>query len=327
MKINRLLAVLLLVICLIGAQLCMCACNTTPESSNDTTNPPDETEDNIVAEQKIARVVVMFGQSNMEGCSYKRLLLDKGVSKTKYEEYLAGYSNVKISYVVPWNPAQSSRNSFIPTALGMGGQDDRFGPEVGIAEYLTDKGYQSVFLVKYSFGGTSLHNNWRSPSSGGATGALYTGAVEYVLNAMKVLENMDYYPVIDAICWMQGESDADGTLKDDTIPKSYFDLQKNFMADLRDAFAYYGNVNGIGFVDAGISACPYWKYRDIVNGAKYTISQLDDLNSYFATDKLEYKSEPSYGADDAHYDCLSEIELGHLFGQHLTKYLDRSIEL
>ncbi len=318
MKIKRVIAILMSVIC----APCLFACGA-PQSDGEN---DEVTEDNAVAGPNVARVVVLLGQSNMEGASYKTLLRSKGVSKAKYEEYLAGYPNVKISYVVPWNPAQSSRNGFLPTALGMGGQDNRFGPEVGIAEYLTESGYESVFLVKYSYGGTSLHKEWRSPSSGGKTGELYDGAVEYVLNAMATLENADYYPVIDAICWMQGESDAD---KSEDAANAYFDLQTNFIKDLRDDLAFYGHGAGIGFVDAGISDCALWKYQKTVNDAKYAVAQADELNTYFSTidAELEYMNEPSYGADIAHFDCLSEIKLGHMFGQSLERYLQRKTDL
>lgn len=299
----------------------LCACNDNPQGSNSNTTPPNGTGDNTMDGQKVARVVLLLGQSNMEGMSYTKFLLDNGVSQTKYDEYSAGYSNVKISYKLP---AQSSDNRFVPTTLGIGVQKDRFGPEVGIAEYLTEHGYESVFLVKCAIGGTSLNVEWRSPSSGGAVGFLYKEAVEYSLNAMKALESMGYYPVIDAVCWMQGESDSNSTID---YANKYYDLQQNFINDLRNAFAAYGNINGIGFVDAGISSCVYWTYRDIINEAKFALSQEMKLVSYFSTidERLEYQYEPSFGADNAHYDCLSEIKLGHLFGEYLTIYLNRDI--
>lgn len=232
MKANKLILTLFLAACTVSAPLSLCACE-----KNENT----------------ARVAVLLGQSNMEGTSYNIFLREKGVTEEKYGEYKAGYENIKISYLAPRNSSQSSQNNFIPVALGQGGQKNSFGPEVGIAEYLSERKYKSVFLVKYSYAGTSLYENWRSPSSGGQTGELYKGAVDYVLNAIKVLENTGYTPVIDAICWMQGESDAD---KSQYIADSYYELQDNFIKDLRKDFAGYANGNGIGFIDAGISDCP-----------------------------------------------------------------------
>lgn len=301
MKAVKLITSLISVASLVSVPL-MCACSRTPDSSN------------------TARVVVLLGQSNMEGFSYNSFLREKSASK--YEQYKNGYEDIKISYFSPRNTSQSSQGKFVPTALGQGGQKSCFGPEVGIAEYLSDKNYKSVFLIKYSYSGTSLYENWRSPSSGGQTGKLYTGAVEYVLNAVKVLEDTGYTPVIDAICWMQGESDADKT---QYFADRYYDLQCNFIADLRRDFASYANSNGIGFIDAGISDCPLWKYQKTVNDAKSAISELDELNTFFSTidEKLEYTSEPNYGEDVAHFDSISEIKLGRLFGQNLKKYLNR----
>lgn len=273
-------------------------------------------------DDKTAKVVVLLGQSNMEGLSDKNLLKN-GVSAEKYDEYSKGYEDIKISYLSPSNPSQSSDNAFVPTALGQGCKKSCFGPEVGIAEYLSDKGYKEVFLVKYSCAGTSLFLNWRPPLSGN-TGELYIGAADYVLNAVKTLEEAGYNPVIDAICWMQGESDADKT---EYFAEQYYYLQNNFITNLRSAFADYANSEGIGFVDAGISDCPLWKYHKTVNDAKYKLSQFSELNIYFSTidEKLEYMNEPSPVADIAHFDSLSEIKLGHLFGQNLERFLNRKI--
>ena len=294
--------------------------NSTDEGSSSINNESEQVsmnEDDFVIDNK-AKVVLLFGQSNMEGTSY-RIHLEKHISKNKFLEYQNGYKDVLISYHIPWNPAQQSRGHFLPVALGQGGQDDRFGPEVGMAEYLHENNYENVYFVKYAWGGTNLRSNWRSPSSGGQVGELYSGAVEYVLNAMIKLEEMGLYPEIQAICWMQGESDSDLNKYDG----SYYELQKNFMKDLRNDLQYYGNPEGIGFVDAGISSCSFWKYHQELNADKERLSQESDLNVYFSTYDLEYKNEPSYGADDAHYDSVSEIILGNRFGEYVAKFLDR----
>lgn len=290
--------------------LCSCA----KKSENKEQVIPTDEDDGI------ARVVLLFGQSNMEGESY-RIHLENRVSKAKFFEYQNGYEDIQISYHVPWNPAQQSKNHFVRVALGQGGQEDRFGPEIGLAEYLHERNRKNVFFVKYSYGGTRLATQWKSPSSG-KEGELYKGAVEYTLNAMSVLENLGYFPIIDAICWMQGESDCDQATYSSYDP-IYYDLEKNFIKDLRKDLAYYGNLNGIGFVDAGISTCPYWKFSAELNADKQRISEEDDLNYYFSTSDLEWHNEPSMGADDAHYDSTSEITLGHRFGEYVDKLIKR----
>ena len=65
------------------------------------------------------------------------------------------------------------------------------------------------------------------------------------------------------------------------------------------------------------------KYHQELNADKERLSQESDLNVYFSTYDLEYKNEPSYGADDAHYDSVSEIILGNRFGEYVAKFLDR----
>lgn len=305
--------------------LCSCVGNVSSSFESSNENPSANLSDTSSEEEFVidnkANVILLFGQSNMEGESY-RIHLEKNVSKYKFLEYQNGYKDILISYHIPWNPAQQSKGHFLPVALGQGGQDDRFGPEVGMAEYLHHNNYEDVYFVKYAYGGTSLRKNWRSPSSGGQVGELYLGAVEYVMSAMTKLEEMGLYPEIQAICWMQGESDADGASVSQ-YDGSYYDLQKKFMEDLRNEFVYYGNPKGIGFIDAGISSCSYWKFSEQLNADKERLAQESELNRYFSTSDLEYKNEPSYGADDAHYDSVSEIILGNRFAQYVAEFLDR----
>lgn len=296
--------------------LSLCGCSTPAiEASEESSSIVEEEDENV------AHVIVLLGQSNMEGNSHCSCLKNK-VSTEKYEEYETGYEDIQISYTVPWNSKQNSDGLFIDVKLGQGSYDDRFGPEIGMAEYFHANQRKNVFFVKYSWGGTKLDGDWRSPSSGKDAGKLYKGAVKYVLEAMVLLENMDYYPIIDAICWMQGESDVDGAYFTE-YNSNYYQLEKNFIADLRNDFLYYGNPAGIAFIDAGISTCPYWKFSAELNADKERISKEDPLNEYFSTSNLEYRFEPTPGADDAHYDSLASIELGRRFAILSDKYITR----
>lgn len=265
------------------------------------------------------QVIVLLGQSNAEGHSHHQYL-EKTVGAEKAQEYTQGYDNVQISFANTIN-ANTSNGQFVPVKLGQGYQTDRFGPEVGMAEIISQYDPEKpVYIIKFAYGGTTLNNEWRSPSSGN-TGRLYTAAVEYVIQQCQALENMDLYPIIKAICWMQGESDASGHGY-----VNYKTLEDNFKKDLREDLAYYKPVDTeIGFVDAGISECVAWTQYQKVNGDKLALSMEDEYHDYIDTIAagLKFNAEPVGAPDIYHYDSKSMVQLGHLFAQVLLeKYLE-----
>ena len=261
-------------------------------------------------ENNNAQVVILLGQSNMEGHTYSKFL-----SKTlpdKAKEYANGYDDVQISFHNSGD--YTSNNQFTSVKLGQGVSVNQFGPEIGIAEAMHNSGKNNVFLVKYAQGATSLSGHWISPSSGSRAGALYLGAVEYILKCMVQLENMGYYPEIKAICWMQGEDDSNGNQYN-----SYYTYTKNFIKDLREDLKYYMDLDGIGFLDAAIAAIDVWKEHEIINNAKKQNANEDPLTMFIDTNKegLHTNYEPVGAVDIYHYDSDSMIKLGQLFGNAL----------
>jgi len=286
-------------------------------SSNRASSTP-ESSSSIDPLANKAQVVVMLGQSNMEGHTHSQYLLDT-MGQEKMKEYVDGYDNVQISYACTVSQ-NTSNGTFVPVKLGQGTSATQFGPEVGMGETLSraDLKYP-VFFVKFAQGATSLHSAWRSPSSG-MNGSLYGLAIEYVSKAMTTLEDMGYYPEIKAICWMQGEDDSTSAYYND-----YLDLERAFVSDLRKEFAYYGDPKGIGFVDAAISDSPAWTHRVEINQAKEALSKEDDKNVYLDTISagLKYNAEPPGSPDVYHYDSSSMIKLGNLFaGAVLNNFLE-----
>ena len=300
----------LFIISVVATQL-LTACS--GKTSSETQNTSFQEEDD-----NTAQVVVLLGQSNMEGHTYINYL-----SKTmtdKASEYAEGYDDVQISF---WNSGTYTSNGlFTNVKLGQGRSQNHFGPEVGIAETMHSAHKKNVFIVKYAQGATSLSGHWRSPSSSnsGRPGALYAGAVEYILESMDVLENMGYYPEIKAICWMQGEDDSNGNQYN-----SYYTYTKAFVSDLRDELRLYMDLDGIGFLDAAIAANEVWKEHEIINNAKMQNAAEDELSDFIDTNAegLHTNYEPVGAVDIYHYDSDSMIKLGILFGNVLKdKYID-----
>mgnify|MGYP002516416493 FL=1 len=273
-------------------------------------------QDDNTNENNNASVIVMLGQSNMEGHTYSKYL-SKTMGEEKANEYTKGYDDIKISYKCSMT-LNSSNDEFVNVKLGEGTSVNQFGPEVGLAEYFHKENKENIFIIKFAQGATSIFNQW-APRSLGKPGALYASSVEYVLSQVQKLEDMGYYPEIKAICWMQGEDDSNN----DNYAQ-YGKYQRALMKDLREDFLYYSRVGVIGFIDAGISDSMAWVHQKEINAQKEEISKESELNYYFSTieNKLKYNGEPAGSPDIYHYDSSSMIKLGNLFAEGVNNFLD-----
>ena len=264
---------------------------------------------------RAARVILLGGQSNASGCS-SAAYLKKNVTQEQYAVYEQGYDNVYIHYMT----GQNASKGFVPCAVGQGETEDCFGPELGLAEALREQYPDELFfIIKCAWGGTNLYEQWLSPSSEGKTGREYRSFVAFVQSSMDYLLSKGYDAKIEGMCWMQGESDSFMVETADAYGKHL----ENLIGDIRHTFAPYAAEDGIAFVDAYIAQNPaYWVYYEGVNRGKAEVAQLSPLNCVVDTSTLTCDTEPEGTPDMAHYDSLSEIQLGHLFAQQLVLYLD-----
>ena len=260
-----------------------------------------------------AKVIILIGQSNATGCSLTSYL-EKNLGEEAYAKYEKGFSNVLINYCLD-DHKYTSNGEFVTTDLSCGAGEGYFGPEVGIAEKLAEE-YpdETIFILKYSMSGYSLHHHWLSE---GKRGSIYEAFMIFAKQYMDTLLEHNYDAKIDAICWMQGESDTT-----DYKASKYYENQKAFVGYLRDDLAKYAQEGGIYFVDAGISNSPYCEPAyPAINQAKEQFSRDSELNIYFPTisEGLTIHLEPEGEPDWGHYDSLSELKLGHLFGEWIIK--------
>ena len=266
---------------------------------------------------KKATVIILAGQSNAAGCSHDEYL-KKNTSPEKYAEYESGYDNVYINYLAS---ATNESHGFVKCAARQGEFGTCFGPELGLAEKLNEM-YpdETFFIVKYAWGGTNLYEQWLSPSSG-EMGPLYNGMVEYVKNSIKYLEIKGYEVKIEGICWMQGEADS----MEEEHTQNYGKHLGNFINDLREEFASYASDDGIAFVDAYIADSFFWKNYIQLNEQKQMVADSSPMNVVIDTISagLSITEEPEDEPDIAHYDSLSEIKLGHLFAEEVSKFFDQ----
>ena len=260
-----------------------------------------------------AKVIILIGQSNATGCSLTSYLKE-GVSEEKYAEFEGGYENVLINFCLD-NGSYSSDGAFVPTDLSCAAGEGCFGPEVGIAEQLSCAfPNEKIFILKFSMSGYSLNYHWLydySPSW------IYDSFRTFALTYLEYVASKGYSPSVDAICWMQGESDTT-----DYKASKYYDNTAALVKNLRADLATYASSDGIYFIDAGISSSPYCEpaYPEI-NEAKRRFSEDSALNVYFPTIEagLTTLYEPESNPDLGHYDALSELELGRLFGEKILK--------
>jgi len=263
------------------------------------------------------KVILLLGQSNATGCGLNSYL-KKRLGKETYAIYADGFSSVWINYCLDDHKASSS-GEFVKVDLTCGAAEGYFGPEVGLAEVLSKEyGDETVVILKYSMSGYSLHYHWLSQ---GKRGSIYEAFLTFARTYLDALRSHHYDARVGAICWMQGESDTT-----DFKAERYYDNQTHLVSYLREDLAPYAEEGGIYFIDAGISNSPYCEPAyPTINAAKAEFAKVSPLNLYFSTidEGLTVHLEPEGDPDWGHYDSMSVLKLGHLFGE----YVVRSYEL
>ena len=291
-------------------------------SSTSSTDSTSSVEDNELS------VIVLAGQSNMEGNSWSQYISTAyGFSQDEVNRINNGFEGISINYRCFWNGnpdgGTSSNGAFVPVRLGQANTTSKFGPEIGIADYLSSKGYSGkIALIKYAVGASALApqaGEWGSPSMGiSPNGKWYDNTLTLVnngLNALKTATGKN--PVIKALCWMQGEADSTNA----TYRENYFNNLSNFVKDLREEWKEESKEGGFTFIDAGISQ--YWTNHVAINNAKYEFFKLSDNNKLIDTisEGLEYSTQPVGNVDYYHYDASSMFKLGQLFGKQIISAL------
>lgn len=277
-------------------------------------------DDEIEMPENTAKVILIGGQSNATGAT-RAPFLKNNVSEEKYQEYVDGFSNVQILYS---SGALSSGNinipnkiyDFVDCKLGQGIASNAFGPELGLAAYLSETYPDETFyIIKYAIGSSGLRAHW-NPTDEEKNSCLL-GFKETVDYGLGLLEDQGLDPRIVAFLWMQGESDASTAFSS----YDYFNLQKALVEHIRDEYAFYEASRGIAFIDASVCTDGIWSTAFLINETKRRYSLESDINFYidindYGITGLEENNDP------AHFDSLSMILLGELFGKELSKVLD-----
>ncbi|MBO5682384.1 MAG: hypothetical protein J6S10_00235, partial [Clostridia bacterium] len=138
--------------------------------------------------------------------------------------------------------------------------------------------------------------------------------------SMAYLEAKNYDVSIRAMCWMQGESDSIS----DEDAAAYEENLENLISDIRSDLSAFADEDGIAFIYAAIAdEVIFWPNAGVINTAKRTVADRSPLNVFVDTNAagLTTLSEPQPDHDIAHYDSQSEIKLGHLFAEAVSRFL------
>ena len=256
-------------------------------------------------------VYLIMGQSNASGVSPHAFLAEK--EPDVYAKYTQGNQKVLISYDVDGHV----ENSFVPVKFGFGNTEEFFGPEIGMAEVLSQSEETSYF-IKASYSGSCLLTQY--VKSNGQKLELYNHYIAFIKQQLKVLESQGKTPRVRGVFWMQGESDSG------LYPSSdkYLDGERYFFKYLRSDLNdwIYDHFN---FVDAYIFTRGLWNHPEIINNCKEKLAEEDEHFYCIKTNgedenaiRLSLKCETGQGDDAAHYDAESMLLLGKTAAQYIA---------
>ena len=314
-KIISLLLLLLLVF-----SLASCS---TPQTEEKNEQPPIE-EKIMSGTEKLINVYLIAGQSNAVGYG-----MDTGNKIAKSDErFTKGFDNVLYyGSFERWN-GKNLDGGFEPVKLGMGVDPSRSGAEIGIANAVADYGEMSA-IIKCAQGATHLYpdttyevslkyGTWTSPtyiknnnvdmSKNPLIGNMYNRFENTVTDAIRLLIEDGYTPVIKGVWWMQGEAEM-FTLE---MASAYRELFETLIFDTRNMLS---RVTGY---DCGnvpfICGLPKWNsknsapptYQGMVRTAMTTVaSEVDNVG---CVDCM-----PLNQHDDWHFDAAGQKYLGEGF--------------
>lgn len=191
----------------------------------------------------VVKVFVLAGQSNMQGHGFIKAdparnggkgslehLVSDSATQRKYRHLTAKGGGWKVREDV-WISYGDRRGKLRP---GYGVGEDCIGPELGFGIVVGNALKEPVLLVKLAWGGKSLAQDFRPPSSGGTTGPFYLevvkGAKEAMANASTLFPELHGKRFqLAGFGWHQGWNDR----VNPAFVKEYEANMINFIKDIR----------------------------------------------------------------------------------------------
>ncbi len=309
-------------------------------------------------EEEIVNVFVLSGQSNMEGNTsfkdgntdlvaqaFEELGLEDpevcydGIKEVQTSLYCAGYGQLNHNnldgntQVNSTNKEQRFQGKFMPTAVGMGLNESKMGPELGMAYALREHASEEkpIYFIKMASGGSGFAQggtdyNWPVKDANGnfpEINMYSTFCKPFIDNNLKLIEaeceEKGYKPVIKGWLWHQGESDS-ADEKTAVYAQRLGDMVAQFREDYAD-YAVDGDGDNIAFVDGMICESSTWNKPQVMNQVKKDFADSNDMNFLVDTHANEEKTAANElktdkpGGDPMHYNTKSSLRLGMAYAK------------
>lgn len=309
-------------------------------------------------EEEIANIFVLSGQSNMEGnTSYKsgdtdliaqafqELGLENpevcydGIKEVKTSLYCAGYGQLDHTkldtntQVNSTNKTERFKGEFKPTAVGMGLNANKMGPELGCAYALREHASEEkpIYFIKMASGGSGFAQsgtdyNWPVKDANGnfpEINMYSTFCKPFIDNNLELIkaecEEKGYKPVIKGWLWHQGESDSA-----DDKTAAYKQRLGDMVAQFRSDYAEYApdeDGDNIAFIDGMICESSSWNKPDVMNARKQEFADSNEMNFLVDTHANEEHTAANElktgnpGGDSMHYNTKSSLRLGMAYAK------------
>ncbi|MEM7624140.1 MAG: sialate O-acetylesterase [Planctomycetota bacterium] len=178
-----------------------------------------------------------------------------------------------------------------------------FGPEVSFGRKLADA-EQTIAVIKYAAGGTSLYNDWKP-----GTGTHYTTFTQVVANGLQALAAGGYTPKISGFLWVQGERDA----RDGRSTAQYMSDLQGFVQAIQTAYGPDLPFH-LSRLSSGQINLPAASLQAVRN-AQFNVSASDPSVFLINTDGMSLKD------DNLHFDTPGQIALGEAFADSVLSVL------
>jgi len=192
------------------------------------------------------KVFILAGQSNMQGAGVIKMDPKKNEGKGSLEHFVKNEKNPeRFKHVVDADGDWVVRDDVWiwyfdrkgGLTAGFGAQDTTIGPEFGFGHGVGEAFDDHVLLIKIAWGGKSLAQDFRPPSSGGQVGPYYTEMLKHVKNVLGDIKA--HFPDYDGrgyelvgFGWHQGWNDRVNQANNDAYEANLAHFIRDVRKDL-----------------------------------------------------------------------------------------------
>lgn len=296
----------------------------------------DDAAESADRSEKVVKVFLLAGQSNMEGAGAIQADPNRNEGKGSLE-YLAKYRpNSAFAELTDdrgewierddvWVHFLNRKGHLRP---GFGAREDRIGPELGFGTVIGNHFDEPVLLIKLAWGGKNLAVDFRPPSADGeSTGAYYRELIERTRAIMRDLDSefpefAGMTPELAGIAWHQGWNDRINQAFNDAYETNLAHLIRDLRRDL--------NTPNLPFViaETGMSGESETHPRALsLMNAQAAVAAYEEFkgNVAFVGTKAFYRpAEESPSAQAYHWN--SNAETYYLIGEGMGKAMITLLE-